>query len=995
MKNAFQTRILAVALAVATLAICLFAALNLRQEGTFDVPTDGTWLVEAPGGLRFERVPADTPAARAGIRTGDILQAINERPTPRLAPYVRETFRSGIWAHATYSILRPSASTPNTNGRVTFDTQVILEPKDRSINQGMRFIALVYLCIGIYVLFRRWTAPKSTHFYVFCLVSFVLYSFKYTGELDLLDWMVYWGNVAASALQPALFLHFAVSFSDNFAAEKRNRVRRRLLSALLYIPGLFLIGLQYAAISMWSATELLHHRLDQIAVGYLALYYVIAAVVFRFRYRRAESALERQQLKWLTRGTLLAVLPFTFCYVIPYLADWQVSSLLMKLAGLSLVFLPLTFSWAIVRYRLMDVDLIFKRGVTYTLATAALVGVYFGAVALAAETVHTRLPGLRTYGLLVAIIIAGITFEPLKRAIQARVDRIFEQKRFDYRETLVDFGRGLNSQTDIRALVDSIVERLPQTLLVTRVAVFLANEEGMGVDGRRFELAASHGLTDLQAAELRALDTRFLDFDHAGSNNHLFLENPQQVLRLPEAQQRSAGRLDLNYYLPCRVANREGAGTRTVAVIGLGRTDDGDFLSSEDMELLESLAGYIGIAIQNAQLYRRLEQKISEFERLKEFHENIVESIHIGIFAVDLEDRIESWNAEMEVMYAKPRADALRQPLSEVFPAEFVARFNSVRNEHGTHTLYKFRLTLPTGEVRIANIAIAPLVTRDFITVGRIILVDDITDRMQLEAQLTQSEKLSSIGLLAAGVAHEVNTPLAVISSYTQMLAKHMRDDQRLAPVLEKITQQTFRASEIVNGLLNFSRTSGAEFTSIDLNALLHDSLTLLEHQMKTAQIRVETDFDPHLKKIHGNQGKLQQVILNLLLNAKDAMFGTAEPTLKITTCEMGGRVIVRVQDSGKGIERDHLHRIYDPFFTTKTKPQEGEHKGTGLGLAVSYGIMQEHAGKIQVESEPGVGTTFQLEFPVSGVRPVVAPATLPAAVQTEAEEVGRNTIHV
>jgi PAS domain S-box-containing protein len=997
MKNVFQTRILAVVLAVATLAICVFAALNLRQEAGFNVPTDGAWLVEAPGGLRFERVPDDSPAQRAGVRPGDILQAINDRPTPRTAPYVQETFRSGIWAHANYSILRPNPQSSNLNDGAKLDIQVILEPKDRSINQGMRFIALVYLCIGIYVLFRRWTAPKSTHFYVFCLVSFVLYAFKYTGAFDVLDWIIYWGNIAATAIQPALFLHFAVNFSDDFAARQRSRVKRRLLSTLLYIPGVFLIGLQYSAIHFWSATEVLLHRLDQIAVGYLALYYVIAAVVFRVRYRRAESGLERQQLKWLTRGTLLAVLPFTVFYVIPYLADRAVPSPLTKMAGLSLVILPLTFSWAIVRYRLMDVDLIFKRGVTYTLATAALVGVYFGAVALAAETVHTRLPSLRIYGLLAGIVVTGIIFDPLKRAIQARVDRLFEQKRFDYRETLVDFGRGLNSQTDLRALLDSIVERLPQTLLVTRVAVFLASEGDTPSAKGQFVLAASHGLTDLQANELRTLDVRFLDFDRPGANDHLFLENPQQVLRLPEPQRRSAGRLDLNYYLPCRVANRggKGAGTRTVAVIGLGRTDHGDFLSSEDMELLESLAGYIGIAIQNAQLYSRLEQKISEFERLKEFHENIVESIHIGIFAVDLEDRIESWNTEMEVMYAKPRSEALRQPLSEVFPADFVARFNSVREEHGTHTLYKFRLQLPTGDVRIANIAIAPLVTRNFVAVGRIILVDDITDRMQLEAQLTQAEKLSSIGLLAAGVAHEVNTPLAVISSYTQMLTKHMRGDDRLGPVLEKITQQTFRASEIVNGLLNFSRTSGTEFTNIDLNELLRDSLTLLEHQMKTARIRVETELDPLLKKIHGNQGKLQQVILNLLLNAKDAMFGSANPTLRISTSESAGRIIVRISDSGSGIAREHLHRIYDPFFTTKTKPQEGEHKGTGLGLAVSYGIMQEHAGKIHVESEPGKGTTFHLEFPASGLRPANVLEQAPDGTARDVEAVGRNTIHV
>src|SRR5260370_4080957 len=235
MKNVFQTRILAVVLAVATLAVCVFAALNVHQEGGFNVPTDGAWLLEAPGGLRFERVPEDSPAQRAGVRPGDILQAINDRPTPRTAPYVQETFRSGIWAHANYSILRPNPQSTNLNDGAKLDIQVILEPKDRSINQAMRFIALVYLCIGIYVLFRRWTAPKSTHFYIFCLVSFVLYAFKYTGKLDLLDQIVYWGNVASGAVQPALFLHFAVSFA---ATARRNRLRRNLLVGLLYAPGI-------------------------------------------------------------------------------------------------------------------------------------------------------------------------------------------------------------------------------------------------------------------------------------------------------------------------------------------------------------------------------------------------------------------------------------------------------------------------------------------------------------------------------------------------------------------------------------------------------------------------------------------------------------------------------------------------------------------------------------------------------------------------------------
>jgi two-component system, NtrC family, sensor kinase len=983
MKAAFQTRVLAIALALATLAVCVFACVNLAHENSFDVPTDGIGWIENQGGLRAARVPTASPGERAGIRKGDILVAIDDHPTPRLAPFMFVVYHDGIWAHSTYTILRPIPHKDKAHSFARFDVQVILEPTDRSINQVQRMIALVYLSIGLYVLFRRWTAPKSLHFFVFCLVSFVLYAFKYTGELDTFDWMIYWGEIAASALQPALILHFAVDFSEREDGDPQRRLRRWIVGSLLYLPGAAVAVLQVAAVRYWTATEQLQHRLDQISFGYLGIYYVLAATVFLLHYVRAQSPLQRQQLKWLTRGTLLAFAPFTLLYIVPLLLNLAIPSLVAKGSTICLVILPLTFSWAIVRYRLMDVDLIFKRGVTYTLATASLVGLYFGVVGLASEMVHNRFPNFGFYGPIIAIIVVGLSFDPLKRGIQGRVDRLFDQKRFDYRETLVDFGRGLNSQTDLRALLDSIVERLPQTLLVTRIAVFLAHENEPG-SPHRFELAASHGLTNLQAADLGALDLSFFDFDRDGANNHLFLENPQQVLRFPEQQSYSARRLDLNYYLPCRVANREGAGTRTVAVIGLGRTDDGDFLSSEDMEVLESLAGYIGIAIQNAQLYRRLEQKISEFESLKEFHENIVESINIGIFAVDLDDRIGSWNTQMELLYAKPRAQAIHQPLAAVFPEEFVARFASVRTlneaDQGTHTLYKFPIALPSGETRIANIAIAPLVTRDFKTIGRIVLVDDITDRIQLENQLTQAEKLSSIGLLAAGVAHEVNTPLAVISSYTQMLSKHMRDDARLAPVLEKITQQTFRASEIVNGLLNFSRTSGAEFTSVDFNQLLRDTLVLLEHQFKTAQIRVETHLHGALPRISGNQGKLQQVVLNLMLNAKDAMHGRPNSILRVESEELDGRILVRIRDTGAGIEQDHLHRIYDPFFTTKTKPEPGQHKGTGLGLAVTYGIIQEHAGKITVESEVGVGTVFLLDFPAA------ASTSLPEAVPNPSE---------
>ena len=962
METSLLNRVQATLLALATAGLFVLAVFNLIQERQYQQPDDGVWWSEAHGGLQAVKVQPDSSGQRAGIQTGDLLTGVSASPNAPVSTvtHVSDLERAlgdtGSYIQVFYTITRDGIP-------LEAPVKVIPVPADRSLQLGERVIGLIYLIIGFYVLFRRWGAPRATHFYLFCLVSFALYALKYTSAFDFLDWTVYWTNVVAEALQPALFLHFALSFPE----ERLKSQRRRWLEYAIYAPGAGLLALWVWSITTREATKVLLDRLNQISTGYDALFYVGAALLFLRSYSRADTPLLRQQLKWVTRGTLLAVLPFTLFYAVPYMLHLEPPRLLTNLAGLSLVFLPLTFSWAIVRYRLMDTDLIFKRGVAYTLATGLLLGGYFGVIALISVWVHNAMPdAVKEWGLVLAILITAAVFDPLKRRIQGWVDRAFDRHRYDYRRALVEFGRGLSSETNLQALLNSIVEQLPRTMLVARVAIFLAEDSG------RLRLAAAHGLPEgieREREKVDGFDLGFLNFDHAPDHSHIFLENAQQAMHLPPEQQRAAAALDLNYYLPCRVAQSQAvdetlsgsARSRTIAVIGLGRTLGGDFLSSEDVELLESLASYIGIALQNASLYARLGEKITEFERLKEFNENIVESINVGIFAIDLGDRIESWNAQMEAMYALSRAEAIGQELRSVFPLEFIEALEGFRSDQGVHHLYKFRIITRAGEQRTANIAIAPLLSRDFVPVGRIVLVDDITERVSLETQLAQADKLSSIGLLAAGVAHEINTPLAVISSYAQMLSKQLRGDMRIGPVLDKITQQSFRAAEIANGLLNFSRTSTTEFRSTDLNQVIRDTLSLLEHQFKTAQILVDLELAQDLPQIHGNPGKLQQVFLNLLLNAKEAMPGGGR--LRVATL-VNGHVEALVTDSGSGIAPEHLKRIYDPFFTTKTKP--GDKRGTGLGLSVSYGIIQEHAGKIHVESAIGSGTTFHLEFPLT-----------------------------
>ncbi|GAC1645760.1 MAG: hypothetical protein NVS9B15_03470 [Acidobacteriaceae bacterium] len=929
MQRDFQVRTTAVLLAILTIAAVCLAYINLQVERAYNAPYDGVWWVERNNALRAESVKPEGPGDRAGIRAGDIVLQVNSQEVRNAAGLNRALYKVGIYREADYSLLRRG---------LPLEVQLITIPADRSLNAGLRVIALVYLGIGLYVLLRRWTAPKSFHFYVFCLVSFVFYAFKYTGKLNEFDWTIYWGNLLAWLAQPALFLHFALTFP-----EPKKLSRSLTARLLIYVPAVILLGLQLFAFRQLQATELLRFTLDRIQMLYLAVYFWISAGVLYHTYRHSESALLIQQMRWITRGVVLALAPFTLFYVLPYLRG-SVPTPGMQFSVLSLIFLPLTFGYAIVRYRLMDVDLIFKRGMTYTLAMACIVGLYFGGIGISAEIVHTRMPSAGPWGLMAAIAITALLFDPLKRTIQQRVDRVFYKKRYDYRHTLIEFGRDLNSETDLQQMLTAVVDRLSRTLLVNRVAILLASS-----NGEAFELAKSFGIASSANLNLPTLAD-------ADSARHIFYDNPGRVLTAPEQTRAALAQLDLNYYIPCRVQNR------TIAVLGLGKTISGDFLSSEDIELLETLSSYIGIAIQNARLYASLQQKAFEYERLKEFNENIVESISVGVLAVDLEDRVESWNSQMEVMYATPRDLALGRKLSELFPPNFLEEFYRVRNDSGIHNLYKFRLETFAGDTRVTNIAIAPLVTREFKVVGRLIIMDDITERIDLETQLTQAEKMSSIGLLAAGVAHEVNTPLAVISSYTQMLQKQVAGNEKIAPLLDKITKQTFRASEIVNSLLNFSRTSGSEFGEVDLNKVLSDSLNMLEHQLKLSRIKVESDLYPDLPRIYGNAGKLQQVFLNLFLNARDAM-----PTggqLSIATLN-GSNVTVKILDTGSGISKEHIARIYDPFFTTKTNPKEGQRRGTGLGLAVSYGIIQEHAGKIRVDSEPGQGTCFVLDFPM------------------------------
>src|SRR5271166_4494228 len=231
MKENLRVRVGAVVLALATLAAVIFAWLNFVQRSRYDQVDDGVAWSDGPKGIEAWKVAPDSPAAVAGIRPGDILLSINDAAVPSAAHVARRLYRAGLWTQLRYKLSRNDEE---------FETRLITTPaqKPLRVENYLRIVGLLYLFIGLFIFARRWNATRAVHFYVFCLVSFVLYSFQYTGKLTPFDWEIYWSAIVARLLQPALLLHFALVFPERRPVSKG---RGAMLGAIYGVPAILLL----------------------------------------------------------------------------------------------------------------------------------------------------------------------------------------------------------------------------------------------------------------------------------------------------------------------------------------------------------------------------------------------------------------------------------------------------------------------------------------------------------------------------------------------------------------------------------------------------------------------------------------------------------------------------------------------------------------------------------------------------------------------------------
>ena len=928
---------------LAGLALAALGAYNIAAKATFSLMDDGVFWSAAPQGLVAARVAPGGPGSRAGVRTGDVLLAIDgeEVLSPERLSATLAARRPG--ERLQYSLLRQEERRALT---------VPVQPLRQGNTSAFYYLSLAgffSLVVGTVVMLRRPADRISLHFYAVCVLFFLMYSISYTGRLDAADWTLFWADHLAGLFLPVVYLHFCLSFP-----ERRLRASGLWLVPALYMPALVVTGataMSHALMAggeetgtLWGIAE----TVDRVKPLYFGVVFALSFAVLLRSYRRARSIVARRQVKWLVWGTAAGVFPFLAFYALPF-ALGREPGLTMQLVGYGpLALIPLSLAYAVVKHRLMDVELMFRRGLGYVLAVAVIVGLALLTVGI--TDVLWEEPHATLVALLSALVVV-LLFTPVKARIMEALDRLSYRERYSSRKALVRLAEDLNADLDLERTSERLLDGIGAALGLREMALFLPAEDG------HFGPYRAKGVPRDAPVRPRLAPRSLVDRLSSGQ--------PVEIESATDHPELSA--YGLAWLFPCRVKNE------LIAVLGVGRKDGLEPLDSEEVLVLKAVAAQAASAILNGRLFRSLSEKAEELRELKEYNESILESLDSGIVVLDLDGRIVRWNRAMESLDGRRRLAVLGRTLDAVFPSAFLEalRGSLVVGDHEEIAhIYKLHLPSADGRSLMVNVSIAPFQNSPGDRVGTILILDDVTARVRLEEQLQHAEKMASVGLLAAGVAHEVNTPLAGISSYTQLLRGQLEESDPRQQVLEKIEKQSFRAAKIINGLLNFSRSSGTEFERVDVNKAVQDVLSLVEHQLDGSRIRVRRELAESLPSVRGNENRIQQVFFNLILNARDAMPSGGWLTLATSCTE--DTVIVEVKDTGHGIRREHIRRIYDPFFTTK-----GIGQGTGLGLSVSYGIVQEHGGAIFVDSTPGQGTTFQVALPA-----LVATAQVPAEVR-------------
>jgi two-component system, NtrC family, sensor kinase len=775
----------------------------------------------------------------------------------------------------------------------------------------LAFVGFLYMLIGLFTVGRN-RSRAARVFLGLCLASFAVYVITPSGPPDLIYRASWFGDVLYRALLPALLLHFFLIFPRVAAV--------RWLLALLYVPALAYIAGHLALLAAGRPADLLAgvERLTEFWYAYFGIYGVAVLVRLAALLRRRADAETEKQVRWIGLGVAVGLAPFLLLSVIPR-AFGLSSPLLSSLAVVSLVFIPLAFSYAILKWRLWDVEM-FVREALATTAAVLLGGMTF---VLLNTLLDRTFEGMAEAGKNVIAFGSGLVLASLLVPVKKRITGVLEKMQYHdtyrSRRALLDIARDFATPRTRSELVRTIVKRVEEGLHVVPCALFLFDDPELPAEERELmsERLQATEVWRLRGAALGETDPRGVAPLHARGYRSFF-------------------------------ALRGGGGL--VGALGVGHKDGRVPLSTEDEALLAAVMAQAGLAYENARLYGALAERLEEIRTLQQYQESIIRSSSSGILVLDGGDRVHSANPAFASLVGRSEAELFGRPFAEILRG---VETGALAGQGPEQTL-EAKWVNPSGEERDLRLSISAFQGDPD---RKVILVDDVTDRLRAERSLAERERLAALGVLAAGVAHEVNTPIAGLSSYAQLLlADTAPADPRYA-ILKKMERQTFRAAHLVNNLLDFARPRARASVRSDLREVMANAAESVETAFSARGVRLETSAGKAPVWVDGDPRDLEQVFVNLLTNARDA-----SPDGGLVSCRVaieGEQARLTVADRGPGVPREAGERLFQPFFTTKKSG------GTGLGLAISREIVRRHGGEIGLSAREGGGAEAWVTLPL------------------------------
>jgi len=911
MRKSLVTNVL---IALLTLGVVLGAFVSFQRKRSSFERIDFTFQRDN-GVIVVKSVDPGSNAEAAGLRPGDHIWLIGDTPTTEVEG-LQKTLR------------RIGESVPMVLARDGRPSTIQYRPPELKVDYPyliLSFIGFLYLAIGLFTLFRG-ESRDSRLFYFVTLLSFIVYVYTPAGDIDWSYKVLQMVEELARIFLPPLALNFFLLFP-------RPILRDRRWIAAMYVPPILL--------ALWNVDLLVFNNAWPVAgarrsfeliqrweIVDFGIYFTLAVAALAFTYRQA-AAVGKKQIKWIYLGVVIGFVPFLLAYIVPWLVSGTVRPILTTLAILPLAFIPLAFAVSILKYKLWDVEVVIKEVLAYSVTFA------FGMIAFStvnvvlSQVIEERSAMERNFlAFSSGLLIAGVLI-PVKGKIESVIEMILYRESYKHRRTMTDFAQELATFHNVEELIAMMRERLRTTLHIERMNLYMREATSLLIYDREDGVP------------------RRVTPDELGTipkEGPVILTQP----RLPDGSDVPWRLLSAGYRYVFPLRNR--GELQGLLLLGTRRGEEP--LSRDDLHLIGTLTAPVALAIENSRLYGRLRRQLDEIRALKEYNENIIESSLSAIAVIGGDGTVLTANKAFWELVGVDHSD---DPIDTLFPPYHEVRQNTSRTL-ATHFINR------NGVEKEVTVTASALSAGDDVADGaRVLVIGDISDRVRLERELQDKERLASLGLLAAGVAHEVNTPLTGISSYAQLLLAETSADDPKYKLLKKMEQQSFRASHLVNNLLDLIANRPRSREIVDVEELVTSTLALHEDLLSTKHVQVTLALQP--ARVRGNFHDLQQVLTNVLLNARDAV--SENGTISISVSEESDRVVIRVRDDGKGIAPDMIGRIFDPLVTTK----RGQ-GGTGLGLAISRRILHASDGEISVESSPGQGAEFSITLP--GINKVV-----------------------